>query len=46
MKIKVAMQYVVKLKTNALNLTHSSVFERQNEFMYGGKQNFISPLKF
>ena len=31
-RIKLAMQYVIKLKTNTLNPAYTSVFERKNEF--------------
>ena len=38
------MQYVVKLKTNALNHAYSRIFERPSESVHEARPNFIWPL--
>ena len=42
---KLAMQYLVKLKTSTLNPTYGSVFERRSKSAYEARPNCIWPLR-
>ena len=44
-RVKLAIQYVVKLKISTLHPAYSSVFERRSESTYEARPNFIQPLR-
>ena len=44
-RIKLAMQYVAKLKTNALNPAYNCIFETRDEYAYEARPNYIHPLR-
>ena len=44
-RTKLAMQYVVKLKTNALNPAYNCIFEAHDDSAYESRPNYIQPLR-